>query len=363
MYQKTDEERVSSMRQILLTYFEKENDLALARGAKVETRIEAINKISKETEIQKIIQDFGVKEKTVEDILFKKVASKSDAILQKYDAHYSKSGPSSLFNFEGARQSVSSGIDEGVDEKTREVTATFTKLLSHCWESKILTAQDKDKFRECIKEKKARKIFSECLNQYRKQGIFSMTAKAYSSVAELLYLAIGQLLREEDINFALSIIILSQTYYTDQKTPEGNIEKVYLQQEILRHEYWRKEEFWTKVLDVPLNAETEGTEQGSETEEEKKFREENEIFVKLGTHAHNMLLFEINRKTVEKLIFNYAIAKGLSKQYMDSIQVSIFRIKHSKRSKLLRMTLRSQLHRARSYSLGSRMFSLLLKYQ
>ena len=321
MYQKEEEERVQLIKNVLITMAGKEQELNAERGDKPDEYMEVVNKITKEAEVTKIISDIGPKDKNIEEITFKKVVSNSEAILLKFDAYYSKGGPMKPFDIEDARKSITKGVDDEVDEKSLEITNTLRKLLSHCWEAKGLSTPEKEKFKDIIKEKRSRKLFCECLNQYRKQGIFVMSQKAFSCVVELLCFYLSQAEIETDIDSALSVIIMSQTFYFEQKAIDGTVDRVYLQQAIARHKFLNNEDFWTKVLDFPLNKDDEPTELEPESEEERTFREMNEMYVKLGTYAHNMIQFSLDKKAVERIIFTYANSNGVPQQYINAIQV------------------------------------------
>ncbi len=357
MFQKEEQDRINQLRNLFLIYMEKDAGLNVARGEKTAAYTEAVKKISAETEVGRIISDMRTTENSVEDIPFKKMSSRSEAILQKFDSYCAKGGPMSAFNFESARLSASTGVDEDMDEKTQEITSAMKKILNHCWDAKDPSALDHEKFKEYIKDKKGRKIFGECMNQYRKQGIFSMSPHAYSAVAELIYYIISQIEKEEDIDCALSVIILSQTFYCDQKNPEGGVDRVYLQQSILKHPYWKNEEVWVRALEVPLDTGESASDHADESEEERLFREANEAFVKLGTYAHNMVQFEVDRKVVEKVIFGYAANKQLSKQYVDAIKVPAHSYPRSKPSRSRPAASRRRLLPIRNSWRGSRLYS------
>eukprot|EP01022_Parablepharisma_sp_SALTPOND_P010509 TRINITY_DN1433_c0_g1_i1.p1 TRINITY_DN1433_c0_g1~~TRINITY_DN1433_c0_g1_i1.p1 ORF type:complete len:658 (+),score=76.04 TRINITY_DN1433_c0_g1_i1:2503-4476(+) len=364
MYQKEEEERVQTVKKTLLDMLEKEKQLNGLRGDKLEERVVAVEKIMKELEVEGVVKKLEPNGKGVEDITFKKVTSKFEGLLQKFDTYYTKGGPMTPFNFEAARLSLSTGIDEDVDEKTQETTNALRKILSHCWEAKGLSNSEKERFNDIVKDRSSRKLFCECLNQYRKQGIFSMSPKAFSYVAGLLYELMSHIEADADIDSALSVIILSQTFYCEQKNLDGNLDRIYLQQAISKHRYFHNEEFWAKALDVPLNKSGEAVEVENESEEEKAFREANEIFVKLGTYAHNMLQFELDKRVVEKIIFRYAESKGLSKQYVDAIQVLTIIIYQniSKQQRAQQAVYRKCRRRTRSYSRGSKRLNLQSRY-
>jgi len=169
-----------------------------------------------------------------------------------------------------------------------------------------------------MKEKKARRIFGECMNASRKQGIFFMSSKGYKCVADLLNTLLTIISSDDDIDCAMNIIIMSQTYYHDFKSSKGPAQKVFLQQAIVKHPLWRSEAFWTKALKSPWNSQPNEDKSEEASAEDQKMRE----FANLTTLTHNMLLFEVERETVEVLILSYAVSKELSEMHVNALKVS-----------------------------------------
>lgn len=148
-----------------------------------------------------------------------------------------------------------------------------------------------------------------------------MKDKAFASLAELLYLTMDQIQREEDIDSALTLMILSQTYFTDQKNAEGIHEKIFLQVALQKHPYWQNVGLWDKAIKGAILDELGP--QKFESEEDRKMREQNVVFGKLGTFSHNMLQFGIPKQVVETMIFGFAQDRQLPAPFIEALKQTI----------------------------------------
>jgi len=315
---KEEDQRINALKKAMLKILRCEQELDSKREDKTEEKIKLVGSIEQNNEIIDTINKIGTLEEGVENITFKKPKTNSEALLKKFDDFYAKSGSTVAFNYENAVKSIQTGVDEGIDEKTQEITKTFNKCISACWDGKGISAADTDLFNDLMKDKTNRKLFSESMNQYRRNGIFSMSTNGYKHVSALFKNAANAIEAAGDIKAAKNLIILSETYYYEQKGTEGS-DRIYLQQTLIKHKYFRSEEFWKQIIEEPFEEEVKQEEE--ETEEEKYMREINEVFSRLGTYAHNMLQFEIDKKVVETIILGYADKKKLPKTYKDAIQV------------------------------------------
>jgi len=323
-YQRTEEDCIESIKDIFLKALDIEKVLGKTKEDKLIEQVEIVKKIEASKEIEEIIRKLNPQSKKVEEIRYVKVICNSESILQKFDNHYSRGKDPEEFDFESIRAAVISGIEIGMDKETQELRNTLQKMLCACWENEPnFSPAELQQFNEIIKTELARKVFCECLNTFRKKGLFSLSNKAYAAVGKLLYDFTEHMIKNSDYKNIMPIIILSATFYTVQATDnEKNISKIYLQESLSRHPCFKDEKFWVTLIDNPLN---EGIQEPpkDETPEEKNFREMNEIFSRLGTYAHNMLHFRLEKKLVEKIIFRCADEKGLSESYRVAIQQQI----------------------------------------
>jgi len=316
-YQKMEEERLAKIQEYLLAYCSKEVALAKAKGENVPTREEFVKKISKEAEIGNIIATYEPKEKQLEDIPFKKATSKYEKVFQKFDFYYTKGAVPAGFDVETALKSALSVAEDQLDEQTLQMTQSIKKIVTQCWDCKGTTGPDKDQFKKFIEDPRGRKAFADSLNHYRKIGMFSMKEKAYVDIAELMYHSMDTIQQFNDVEAALNLMILSQTFYLDKKQ-EG---KMFLHAGIQSHPFWQRLELWENTIKKAIDDELKMAPVMKESEAEAKMRMDSTIFGKLGTFAHNMLQFNIDKAKVEGVIFGCAKERNLGEPFSGALRV------------------------------------------
>eukprot|EP00826_Nyctotherus_ovalis_P022585 TRINITY_DN1747_c0_g3_i1.p1 TRINITY_DN1747_c0_g3~~TRINITY_DN1747_c0_g3_i1.p1 ORF type:complete len:506 (+),score=140.43 TRINITY_DN1747_c0_g3_i1:200-1717(+) len=317
--QTMEEERVELIKNAMLTIIKKEQELNPFTELDLKDTWKMVSDIEKSNEVRQVIKLLDPQIKMLEDVILNKIVSRVEKVLEKFNDYYAKGDFAIPFNFEAVNQAILSGNDSKLDSKAKAINDALTSILDQCWNGKKPNAAELSAFRDIIKLKEARQLFCSCLNCYRKEGLFCMSSNAFVCVAALLKELLVRVNEEKDVDCALSLIVLSQTFYCNGKLIDGQT-KIYLQQGIANDNLFKKREFWEQVLEQPLASEKE-TKPEEETAEEQKFMEENEVFVKLGTYSHNMLQFGLPKEQVEAISLAYAKKKSLSKEYIDIIQV------------------------------------------
>jgi len=304
----------------LQTFFQKEAGLYIAKSEKIQLRIETIGKISKEAELRRIIETYESKDAIIEEIQYKKATGKFEKIIQAYDKYASRGAPTVPFDVEKTLTNISTGATEE-SESVMQVQIGVKRLLSNCWEGKTLGTNEKEQILELTKDQKGRRIFADALNNYRKTGQFSMKEKGYPLVSELVYYVLNQAQVNEDIDFALTILVLGQTLYLDRKNPSGGSEKIFLTSGIQKHPFWTTQDFWRKAIVSSINEEMKTQQLQGISQEEKDMIERNITFGKLTALAHNMVQFSIDKTEIENVILTFAKEKGLPEPFIEALKV------------------------------------------
>jgi len=318
--QNIEEQRIELLKNTMLSLIKREESLISSKEINLEDSYNTVKEVDKKNEVKMVIKALDPNVNYMNDIKFHKIVIRAEKILEKYDDYYTRGNLTLPFNFEAARLSLQADKEDTPQTVVERTGNILGRILDNCWNEKKLTNNELTAFRDIIKDKEARQIFCNCLNCYRKAGLFCLTKTAFSYVVDLLKESLVQIDAEQDIDCALSLIVLSQTFYCERKV-DGKSIKIYLQQGVADNEMFKRKEFWEKVLEQPLTLEGGINVVEEETVEEKKFREENEVFVKLGTYSHNMLQFGLPKELVEEIAFAYAEKKLLSKGYTDAIHV------------------------------------------
>jgi len=336
-YQKIEENRVEKIKNCLEIYYKKEN--SYRPYVTLSSHELVINQISKEFEISLIINEISkIKHiSLIEDPPFNRAVSKYNKILQKFEDYYIKGLPIDDFPLENARMSPTNLLStEPLNEKEQIMQNSIINAVASSWDGNVLQPSELEAFKENMKEIKGRKFFAEALNLYRKNGIFSMKETGFSLIINLLCIALDKIEKDLDIENALNLMILSQTFYCEKVMPasagvESKTEKMYLQSGIQHYEFWRKKELWEKAIEILINEELQNTQILKESNEDKDIRISNIIFAKLGTVGHNMLIFGVSKEITEEIILNYAKLKNLSESQQNFLKVFLNYLKNNRK--------------------------------
>ena len=309
----------------LLKYFSKEHEYQVSKSSNLSSKEGAAKLISKEAEIKSIVDKCQTKNPQSDDVPFIRAPTKYEAVYNKFDMYYAKGSPPLSFNLNTAILAGSVGSEEEMDEKDLIGFNIMKKTLAICWEGKAITQAEKDEFKEILKTAKGRKSFGEAFNQYRKNGMFAMKEKAYTLVAELLLTVMNQIEADNDVNAALNVMILSQTFYIDHaaaaRIPEGSDEKIFLQWGIQKHPFWHNKKLWERAIEISIEEEMAHQPGPEETKAERQLRMSNVAFGKMGAFAQNMLQFDISKEEVEGLIIASAEEMNLPEPYVTALHV------------------------------------------
>jgi hypothetical protein len=251
--QSLEESKVRFIKKIFITILNKEQQLNLERTTNFTDNVEVVDRVAEDKEILSVIKQLEPKAKAIEEIKYVKVKCKSEEMLQKFDEYYTSGGVYADFNIESAKQSIILGIEQGTDKATQELKVILSNAVTKAWNAVTLTTLEQEQFNEALKSEVGRKVFCQCLNEYRKKGVTAMTQKAYSSLSQLVYTFMNCIEVFSDIDNGLIIIVLLETLYTEGKSENGTVMKIYLQQAVAGHKYFTTSSFWKKALVHPLN--------------------------------------------------------------------------------------------------------------
>ena len=323
-HQRFEEDRLELIKDKLRLFYLKSIELSTKRKEVEESYTKSVEKISKELEVSAIISKIASEPRKIEEIVFTRATTKYEDILKRFDSMYSKGEPISSFNFEETRIALQSPErdDSNSAPGSGASPRLLKKVLSDCWSSTETAAGKMSEFKEIIKTPLGRRHFCECLNHYRTQGLFSMPTKAFTFAAKLLSSVLDETHKTDDVDCALRILILSQTYYTEITGKSGKLDRVYLQQSIQTHPIWVGKEFWEKAIRASIQEDKDTQVSHKETSEERGLRLQSLVFGKLGTFAHNMIQFGIDKAIVETAIFSHAKENSLSPELIDALHVN-----------------------------------------
>ena len=197
------------------------------------------------------------------------------------------------------------------------------------------TDDEKKKLMEFLQEKWSQNYFLIYLSKQRTQGRFARSQKLLNDLAEILTLILTTAEQEKDYEAARNCMILSQTYYYEEKDKDkekekekgGNVKKIYLLEFIVTYKWLRTPEFWRgiiqKMIDLEIKKymETNPDDNTLFDKDNEKSRERlsNFCFSQLLPYSNNMREFYMDDRVIIKIIDEFAEKYYVQKEFVDSI--------------------------------------------
>lgn len=168
-----------------------------------------------------------------------------DFELSDYDIYYVAK---KMFNF-----SLVNKGNYDIDKENNK--AMISKCFDYMFYSKEKNPKVYEKYKIALEEKKS-KLFKtieeskECqkyslqiLSNMRAKGIYELTNNVHEILSKILLIISDKTLQKMDYYLANNVLILSQTFYKME-----NNEKIYLYQNLIGHQLYKKEEFWSDYI-------------------------------------------------------------------------------------------------------------------
>ena len=189
------------------------------------------------------------------------------------------------------------------------------------------TDDEKKKLMEYLQQKWSQNYFLIYLSKQRTNGRFARSEKLVKDLAEILTLILETSEKEKDYEAARNCMILSQTYYYEEKDKEGNAKKKYLLEFILPYKWLRTPDFWRGLIEKMISLEIQKFVESNpnepslfdENNEKSKERLSNFCFSQLLPYSNNMLEFYLDNRIVVKIIDEFVEKYHVQKEFADSI--------------------------------------------
>ena len=186
------------------------------------------------------------------------------------------------------------------------------------------TDEEKNKLLDYLKEKWSQTYFLIYLSKQRTKGRFARSQKLVKDLAEILNIILNTAEKEKDYHAAKNCMILSQTYYYDEKNKDGNIKKKYLLDFIINYKWLRSPNFWRGIIQEMIDFEAKNY-MKLNPDEPSLFDENNKkstaklaniCFSQLLPYANNMKEFymdiRIILKVIDEFVEKYDLPNNLS---------------------------------------------------
>ena len=187
--------------------------------------------------------------------------------------------------------------------------------------------EEKKKLLAYLEEKWSQTYFLLYLSKQRTKGKFARTQKLVKDLAEILNLILTSAEKRNDYEAARNCIILSQTYYYDEKDKEGNIRKKYLIEFILDFKWLRSPGFWRGIIEENIMSEAKkfmslnpkDIDLFDKNRKEASDRLSNICFSQLLPYANNMKEFFVDDRLIVKVIDEFVEKYQIQKEFADTI--------------------------------------------
>ena len=190
---------------------------------------------------------------------------------------------------------------------------------------------EKKKLLAYLEEKWSQTYFLIYLSKQRTKGKFARTQKLVRDLADILNLILQSAEKRNDYEAAKNCIILSQTYYYDEKDKEGNVRKKYLIEFILDYKWLRSPGFWRGIIEENIISEAKKFMSLNPKEPDlfNKDRKEscdrlsNICFSQLLPYANNMKEFFVDERLIVKVIDEFVEKYQIQKEFADTIYAGV----------------------------------------
>jgi hypothetical protein len=242
------------------------------------------------------------------------------------------------------RQNLSSNtnnINEIKEEQEKEKIIEDINFVIISEDMTTITEEEIKSLNLLLDKHYNRLIFLQQLNNFRTTGKLLIPKKLSQIICKFFNVILDKVKRDNDIHSAKNVIVLSQTYYTDNKS-----KKEYLQESIIEHNLFKDNKFWEDFLEFEINKEIKKfkdrqvklsqNNQNNNNRNEKKGKSkflETMVFGQIMTISDIMIRFGLNKEQIYQIIDPKIKTHELSQEIVDNIKTVIdTRINDEKKS-------------------------------
>ncbi len=312
-YEKRDNDSGEEIKTILMLYVaELKKDLQIIINNIYEFE-ESIKKMDIKKDINQFIETNKGTMKPDEEIIFcpYEPITKSTETKESEEFKYNVMREMKL-HFSGIYPDFNQEFEDKKNE-LRKMTVNFFKTN--------VTFNEQEKLLEYLKQKEFRDYFLINLSKQRTQGRYARKEEIINNLKEVLTLILDIAEKEKDFEAGKNCIILSQTYYIEDKNDKNK--KVYLMESIENNQWLKSIDFWNGIIDLMTKKEIEKNKKINKNtennEKEQKKIMSNAGFSQLLSYANNMVEFNIDKETIKRVIDKFAIKYEIEKNLVEAI--------------------------------------------
>ena len=202
------------------------------------------------------------------------------------------------------------------EEKVKNRLRLLSNKLFNLENKENLSKKEKDELFGYLKEQNARDYFIKFLSKLKTKG-FKNNEKLLNELTEIIFYILELSENEKDYDSAQNCIVLSQTFYNEEKSKK----KTYLIDYIRKNRWLNSIEFWEGITDFMIQREITKNDEinKNKNENEKKSNLKNIVFSQVFSYTNNMIDFNINREDILSLVKKFSEKYEIEKEMVDSI--------------------------------------------
>ena len=194
--------------------------------------------------------------------------------------------------------------DINKEENKRLISKYFDNMFDFKEAQKNISKEDKKKLYALIEKDRNCQLYSlSFLSNKRTKGKLIMSDEIFEMLEKMFIIISDSILKKMDFIIANHLLILSQTFYKIE-----NGEKIYLYQNIYKHEIYQKNDFWFEIIKNKIEEIIKKTEENEKhmgrvlKEKELQKRNNDILFPILITMIETMKYFRLKEETIYKII-------------------------------------------------------------
>ena len=211
-----------------------------------------------------------------------------------------------------------SGIYPDFNQEFEDKKNELRKMTVNFFKTNV-TFNEQEKLLEYLKQKEFRDYFLINLSKQRTQGRYARKEEIINNLKEVLNLILEIAEKEKDYESGKNCIILSQTYYIEDKNDKNK--KIYLIESIQDNNWLKSINFWNGIIDLMIKKEIEKNykiNKNNDENEQKKISS-NAGFSQLLSYSNNMVEFKIDKDIIKHIIDKFAIKYNIEKNLVEAI--------------------------------------------